>query len=267
MKKISFFFMGLLLVAAPAFAERMQTVWGEGRYVSRSIQPLPAFHAVEVRGDAEVDFMQHPNISVTVSGRENLVSFSDVRVENGVLIVGFTRPIHIRGEQHLRVAVSAPDLQAVSVSQGGEFEVRGALQTESLKLVASQDSEISMDFVQAYAVEAAASGRAEIEINRLSAQRVNASISDRADMDLAGSAEEVSLINDGRGEIDADDLRAATAHAVNNDSGSIKVYASDALFAQANGRGRIEYKGYPASVKREGNAKKIVRDRDHDYED
>ena len=267
MKKVTLLLLAVLLMAVPSFAEKMQTVVGQGRYVSHTLSKLPAFNAVEVRGDAEVDFMQHANASVTVSGRENLVDLSDVRVENGVLVVGFKRPVHIRGEHHLRVAVSAPELNTVSVSQGGEFDVRGSLKTSSLSLSAVQDSEISMDYVQADAVTLSAAGRSEVELNRVQAGRINASAADRADVDLSGQVEEVTLVNDGSGEIDADDLRAVQAHATTNASGKIKVYATDALYAQANARGKIEYKGYPSTVRREGNAKKIVRDREHDYED
>ena len=267
MKKISLWMAAVLLFVQPSFGEKMQTVEGYGRYVSRNIEQLPAFTAVEVRGDAEVDFMQHSNAMVTVSGRENLVSFSDVRVENGVLIIGFNRPVHIRGEHHLRVSVSAPELSAVSVSQEGEFEVRGSLDAAHLKLTAMQDGEISIDYVQANVIEISASGRSEIELNRMHVQRVNAEASDRADIDLSGMADSATLVNNGSGEIDADDLRVITAYATTNASGDIKVYASDALYAQANGRGKIEYKGYPATVKKEGNAKKIMRDREHDYED
>ena len=259
--------MGVLLFSLPAWAQKMQTVEGYGRYVSRSLKNLPAFNAVEVRGDAEVDFMQSEEVAVTVSGRENLVSFADVRVEEGVLVVGFTRPIHIRGEHHLRVAVSAPDLTKVSVSQGGEFEVRGSLQTQDLKLSALQDSEISIDYLQAHSVEAVASGRAEVELNRIHTQRLNATVSDRADMDFAGETQDAVLVNNGSGEIDADDLRATFAYVTNNASGKIKVNTSEALYAQANGRGRIEYRGYPSTLRKEGNARKVVRDRDEDYDD
>ena len=253
-----------LLLALPSFGQKMQTVRGEGRYVSQNLEKLPAFNAVDVRGDAEVDFTQQPGSSVTVSGRENLVALADVRVEDGVLVVGFTRPVHIRGEHHLRVAVAAPELRSVTLSQGGDFEVHGMLKTADLTISATQDSEFSADFVQASAVSATASGRAEIDLGRLEADRVRAVASDRADIDLSGKAREAFVENNGSGEIDADDLRADTVHAYVNGSGDVKVYASNLLHAVANGRGKIEYKGNPMTLNREGSAKKIIRDRDYD---
>lgn len=242
----------------------MQTVRGEGRYVSQKLEKLPAFDAVDVRGDADVDFMQQSAVSVTISGRENLVELADVRVEDGVLVVGFTRPVHVRGEHHLRVAVGAPKLRSVSTSQGGDFEVHGMLKTADLTVTATQDSEISADFVQADSVTATASGRAEIDLGRLETARVRATASDRAEIDLSGKTGEAFVENNGSGEIDADDLRADTVHAYVNGSGDVKVYALNVLHAVANGRGKIEYKGNPVTVNREGNFKKIMRDRDYD---
>lgn len=268
-KKLFFTGVLALCLAVPASAQKMQTVVGEGRYTSRTLADVPAFTEVEVRGDAEVDFMQQPNTSVSISGAENLVQMSDVRVENGVLVVGFTRPVHIRGERHLKVTVSAPTLEKVSVQQGGEFEVRGSLHTNKLMLMAEQDSEISADHIQASSVLAQASGRAEIDLNRVQADRVEATAEGRADVDLSGDVQEAVLTNNGAGEVDAEDLRAATVTATANASGDIKAFPSETFYANANGRGTIEYKGYPTTVKRTGNTRKIRRDRDddHDYDD
>ena len=258
-----------LALAVPAAAQKMKTISGQGRYTSRTLAEMPAFTKVEVRGDAEVDFMQQPNVAVNVSGPENLVHLADVRVENGVLIIGYTQPVRVRGERNLKVAVSAPELEKVSVQQGGEFEVRGSLHTNKLMLMAEQDSEISADHIQASSVLAQASGRAEIDLNRVQADRVEATAEGRADVDLSGDVQEAVLTNNGAGEVDAEDLRAVTVHATVNASGSVKAFPSEVFYAEANGRGRIEYKGYPSTVKRTGNLKKIRRDRDddHDYDD
>lgn len=256
-----------LLLALPAAAQKMKTVSGQGRYMSRAVQELGAFNAVEVRGDIEVDFMQRPNAAVTVSGLENLVRLSNVYVENGVLVVEYTQPIRVRGERNLRVAVSAPELAAVTVDQNGEFEVRGSLDTQTLSLKAYLDSEISADHIQATSVTIEASDRSDVDLGRVSADRVEAVAHNRAEVDLSGDVEEAVLTNNGSGDVDAEDLRAVTVTATGNASGAIKVFPTEALYATANGRGRIEYKGYPTTLETNGNYKKIRRDRDEDYDD
>ena len=258
-----------LALAVPAAAQKMKTISGQGRYTSRTLAEMPAFTKVEVRGDVEVDFMQQPNVAVNVSGPENLVHLADVRVENGVLIIGYTQPVRVRGERNLKVAVSAPELEFVSVQQGGEFEVRGSLHTNKLMLMAEQDSEISADHIQASSVLAQASGRAEIDLNRVQADRVEATAEGRADVDLSGDVQEAVLTNNGAGEVDAEDLRSETVAANLFSSGDIKAYVTYLLVAKAEGRGKIIYKGYPTEIERKGNLKKIRRDRDddHDYDD
>ena len=258
-----------LLLALPAAAQKVKTVSGQGRYMSRAVQELGAFKAVEVRGDIEVDFMQRPNVAVTVSGPENLVRLSNVYVENGVLIIGYTQPVRVRGERNLRVAVSAPELAAVTVDQNGEFEVRGSLDTQTLALKTYLDSEFSADHIQATSVTIEASDRSDVDLGRVSADRVEAVAHNRAEVDLSGDVEEAVLTNNGSGDVDAEDLRAVTVTATGNASGAIKVFPTEALYATANGRGRIEYKGYPTTLETNGNYKKIRRDRDddHDYDD
>ena len=261
-----------LLLALPAAAQKVKTVSGQGRYMSRAVQELGAFKAVEVRGDIEVDFMQRPNVAVTVSGPENLVRLSNVYVENGVLVVEYTQPIRVRGERNLRVAVSAPELAAVTVDQNGEFEVIGPLHTnvEVFAIVAKQNADVSIDHLQSSSlVHVTASDRAEVELNHMQVQRVEATQNDRAEIDLSGKTQDVLLVNGGSRTLDAEDLRAEVVAANLFSSGDIKAYATYRLVAKAEGRGKIIYKGYPTEIEREGNPKKIRRDRDddHDYDD
>ena len=254
-------------LAVPAAAQKMKTISGQGRYTSRAVQGLGAFSAVEVRGDVEVDFMQRPNVAVNVSGPENLVQLADVRVENGVLIIGYTQPVRVRGERDLKVAVSAPELASVAVHQNGDFEVRGSLHADQLSLQSAGDAEIAADHIQASSVTIEAADRSDVDLGRVQADRVEATAHNRAEIDLSGDVQQAVLTNNGSGDVDAEDLRAATVTATGNASGSIKVNPTEALYATANGRGKIEYRGYPSKVERNGNSKKIRRDRDDDYDD
>lgn len=261
-----------LALAVPAAAQKMKTISGQGRYTSRTLAEMPAFTKVEVRGDVEVDFMQQPNVAVNVSGPENLVHLADVRVENGVLIIGYTQPVRVRGERNLKVAVSAPELEFVSVQQGGEFEVIGSLHTnaEVFGIVATQNADVSIDHLQsASSVHVTASDRAEVELNHMQVQRVDAFQNDRAEIDLSGKTQGVLLVNGGSRTLDAEDLRSETVAANLFSSGDIKAYVTYLLVAKAEGRGKIIYKGYPTEIERKGNLKKIRRDRDddHDYDD
>ena len=247
----------LLLGAAVLCAA---AVWARNMtgYTSRNVENLGAFTALDVRGDAEVDFMQRADVSVTVSGRDKLVNAAQVRVEANTLVISFAEPVF--GKDKLHILVTAPELTAITVSQNGELDVRGALQAETLALTASQNGDISIDNLDVQTLSVTSSDRAEVDVNRLAAASVRAVASNRADIELGGMAKEMYLENNGSGDIDAGGLRAFSVKAVVNGSGDVEVFATDTLDASAMGRGKIEYKGVPARINPVGNTRKIVQD-------
>lgn len=250
----------LLAVAAALFLAPFAEAKPGRDYVSRSVENPAAFKAVEVRGDAEVDFAQRAETSVSVSGSERAVEAARVNVENGTLVVSYTKPFFSRGKDKVRVLVTAPELAVVTVSQKAELNVRGALKTEALALNAFDDGEISVDDLETVSLSVTALGRAEVDVNRLAAETVRASASDRADIELSGMAQEAFLENNGSGDIDAGDLRVFSAKAVVNASGDVEVFATQTLDASALGRGKIEYKGVPARINPSGDTRKIEQD-------
>lgn len=229
-------------------------------YTSRSVDDVSAFTSVDVRGDAEVDFVQRAETSVTLSGRDKWVNAAQVRVEKDTLVVSFSEPMFGRDKDKLRVLVSAPELAAVTVSQNAEFDVRGPLRAQTLALTALQHGEISIDDLETETLTATASGHAEIDVKRLTADTVRAVVSNHAEIELAGTAQKAFLENNGSGDIDAGDLRAVSADAAVNGSGDVEIFAEQTLNAAARGRGKIEYKGVPARINPTGKTGKVLRD-------
>lgn len=260
MKRKNGIYLALACLAASVFSVQPARARTAADYTSRAVENLAAFTAVDVRGDAEVDFMQRADASVTVSGRDKFVNAAQVRVEKNTLIISFDEPMFRRDKDKLRIMVTAPELSAVSVSQNAEVNVLGALKTETLALTASHNGDISIDDLDVQTLTVMASDRAEVDVNRLAADSVRAVASGHAEIELAGMTKEVYLENNGSGDIDAGDLRAFSAKAVVNGSGDVEVFATDTLDASAMGRGKIEYKGVPARINPAGNTRKIVQD-------
>ena len=97
MKKIKAVFLTFaVLCIGWAATAHATTVRGEGHYVEKTLSQLAPFHAIEVRGNAQVDVWQQPTQQVSVSGKQNLVALADIRVENNTLIVDFKQPVHIK---------------------------------------------------------------------------------------------------------------------------------------------------------------------------
>ena len=249
---LSFVILGMVL-AAVAQAE---TVRGEGRYVEQTLEPMPPFHSIDVRGDAQVDVWQKANQGIMLNGKSNLVALADLRVENETLIIDFKRPVHIKGAHALHVTVMVPKLHALSVHNNGRVRVRGGLETAQLAFTAADKGEIAGDSIKADTLRLQAMNQAEIDLERLQAKDLEVALFDKAEIELSGHAQTARFTNNGQGDIDAADLRVDDAQAAVNAKGDVEVFAMHSLKAHANASGKIEYHGQP-TLTRGGNMKKI----------
>ncbi len=245
-----------LAVLGMAVVAQAQTVRGEGRYVSNTLTHLTPFKAVEIHGDAQVDIWQRDGQSVTVSGKSNLVELADIRVENDTLIIGFKRPVHIKGSHALHVAVGTDMLESITAKERARVRVRGAFDMPKLVITANDHAYITGDMIHGDHLRVQASNKTEVDLERLQVKKLEAGVFDKADVELSGSAEIAQLINNGSGDLEADGLRVMQAHVQVNGSGDVEIFATDTLKAEALGRGQISYHGHPV-LTRSGNLKLI----------
>ena len=84
---------------------------------------VPAFHAVELAGTMEVEIAVGKGQSVQVSGEADLLAKVTTVVKDGVLVID--TPRDLRKRHHLHVAVTTPELSAVSLSGTGEMKISG----------------------------------------------------------------------------------------------------------------------------------------------
>ena len=234
----------------------------QGHYQSRMVEKLPAFHAINVQGDFDVDFMQHPTATAHVSGPEKTVQAVSLSVTDGVLNVRFVRGARPIKSDKMRVMLTGPALHEVTIYGKGDVHVRGSLNVQDLTVTLTQEGEFSADGLTVQNLHIHAAGKSEADINRLDAHHVQAVADDNGDIELAGLALTAELQNHGAGDIDASDMRVQTATASVNGKGEISVSAYEKLTAAVIGKGKIKYKGSPVSLERDGNIKRIVQDTD-----
>ena len=249
---LAFAAVGLFL----AVGVQAQTVRGEGKYMSNTLTDLPAFKGIEVRGDIQVDLWQRGDQTVSVSGKSNLVSLADIRVEDHTLIIDFKRPVHIKGSHALHVAIGTPDLESISVRSKGRVRMRGAFDVAHVSISAGDTSYVTGDWIKADSLRAQATQKAEIDLEHVHVKKLEAALFDKAEMELSGYAEEAQLINNGSQELEGADLRINQAHVQINGTGDVETFAVQNLKAEALGRGRIIYHGRPVLM-RSGNVKHI----------
>lgn len=256
MKKIAVFLSFVALGMVLATVAQAETVRGEGRYMEQTLTHLTPFHAIDVRGDAQVDVWQKDKQGVMVNGKSNLVALADIRVEDKTLIIDFKRPVHVKGAHALHVTVMAPQLHVISVHQNGRVRLRGGMETPQLTLMAADKGYLTGDSIKADTLRVQAMNHAEIDLERLEAKDLEAVSFDKAEIELSGHAQMARLTNNGRGDMDAADLRVNDAQAVVNAKGDVEVFAMHSLKAHANGHGEIKYHGHP-TLTRGGDMKKI----------
>lgn len=230
---------------------------GEGRYESKTMDNLPVFHAVEVLGNADVEIVQRNTPKVIVSGRSNITALAQVQVQDGVLLIEYASPIHAKGKHKLHVMVGAPHLNAITATQGSNVKVLGDLRGENLLLTARDKSEIDIHRLEVNKLTIHASNHAEIDVEKMQTNQLEVKAFQKADVELSGHTEKAWLENNGSGDIDAGDLYAREVNAMTFSSGDIQTNVQNHLHAVANGRGKIEYKGRPIKLVREGHVKNI----------
>ena len=245
-----------LAILGMAVVAQAQTVRGEGRYVSNALTHLTPFKAIEIHGDAQVDVWQTDGQNVTISGKSNLVELADIRVENETLMIGFKRPVHIKGAHALHVTVGTNRLETITAKERARVRVRGVFDMPQLIVTASDHAYVTGNQIQGDHLRVQAMNKAEVDLDRMQVKKLEAGLFDKAEVELSGAATTAQLINNGSGDLEADGLRVAQAHVQINGSGDVDLFATDTLKAEALGRGEIIYHGNPV-LTRSGNLKLI----------
>ena len=230
--------------------------------------------------------------TVSLRGPKNLVDLVEVYSKDGVLAVHYKEPLVVLGDHHLRVAVMAPGLEQVTVKKNGEVKFTGPLNVQDLTISVGGKGEVDFDAVQARAVRAdvyedgevdmasltcdtlqvdakqtasfdaqqvncdtivaKSANRGNISISGLNGRTITAESHQSAEMELKGKVGSATLTARGRSELDAGSLQAQNADVMAESSARIDVRVSDTLNAQTQGRGVVEYKGWPKQINRSG---------------
>lgn len=254
--RLAFFLAAVFLGVLCASAVQAETIRGEGRYVSQTITTLSPFTAIEVHGDVKVMVRQMPQQTVTMSGRANIATLADIRVEDNALKIDYKRPVHIHEKDQLHVSVFVPELSSLTVKNKGSIEIIGSFNTMDLVINAMDEGNVDADGLQADKLRIQAMNKAEVDLEHIQVKHLEVATFDKATVDLSGSADKAMFANHSSRTLDAKDLRVNDAHVKNHASGNVEVFVMKNLHAANHGHGLIEYHGAPV-LAREGNMKKI----------
>lgn len=155
-----------------------------------------AFSSVQLNAPVEAVFSASPTASVSITGPADILPLIVTTVADGKLSIGLTAPVVLAAP--LRVAITGPSLQAVSIPGAGTLRASG-LHEASIDLRLSGSGSIVAEG-QVGSVRAAISGSGEVDASALRAQRLDAQLSGSGRI-LGYASDAASVALTGSGDI------------------------------------------------------------------
>ncbi|WP_223651190.1 head GIN domain-containing protein [Hymenobacter psoromatis] len=190
---------------------------------------VPAFHTIKVSGGIELTLTAGAAQRVEVSTEPaELAQYLTTTVEDGTLVLRFEHPNGNVRSQHLRVAVTADQLTALTASSGAAVTARGAFAASTFVLDASSGAAV----------------RADLAISDLTVRQHGGSV-----VTLNGQVAKLLLDVNGGSVFSGNDLATTTCQAQANGGSIVRLNTKDSLTATADGGSSIKYHGSPQVTK------------------
>lgn len=255
MKNLKVTFMLAVLLFLSVTGIEAQTVTPSKKYITKELNNVGSFSAVNVLGSTDVEYRQSSGSGTKVSiyGSDNLVDLVEVSAVNGVLQVSLKKGVRINsGERRLKVIASSPSLNRVDINGSADVYLKGMMKGSNLSLNIAGSGDIEAENLQYTGISCSVKGSGDVELKNVKANAVKADVQGSGDVEIKGSTRQATLTVKGSGDIKAEKLTADNVVANVSGSGDISCYASKKLDAKVSGSGDIEYKGSPSVVNKEG---------------
>lgn len=201
---------------------------------STQTRPVPTFHAIQVSTGIELDLTAGRSQRVEVSAATDAYrDHIETTVKDGVLVLRYKndddRNNRDRTNKRLRVAVTADELTALSVSSGSSVRTAGDFDAPEFQLDISSGATV----------------KAGLDTRTLTVRQSSGSTAN-----LSGRATSLNVQSSSGASFDAADLQTDRCTAEASSGSSVRVAVKDDLVAQASSGGSISYKGSPQLSKR-----------------
>ncbi|MEL6864669.1 MAG: head GIN domain-containing protein [Bacteroidota bacterium] len=194
---------------------------GEGDIVSQELT-LNEFYGIELKIDADVYLVQGAKQKVLVEGQENIVDLIELDIQDDIWEIEFDDCV--RNYDQLKIFVTLPDVDKLSLSGSGKIESEGLLTTEFLELRVSGSGDMNLE-LDAIELEARIAGSGEMQLE---------GVVDKADLSISGS-----------GDFEAFGMETGQMEINISGSGDADVNVADQLDIKISGSGDVRYKGFP----------------------
>jgi hypothetical protein len=184
---------------------------------------------LKLKGIFSVNISQGGKESMVISGNEDLVNKLQV-VQTGDLLE-LTLDEEESGaffmKEELQIDLDITDLSEIRFEGVGNIKNSGTLDVGEMLIAGNGVGNLSLD---------------------LNAQSLNARLNFVGNMTLKGSANEMTLVNEGIGNIDASDFSVQNVDLTSSGIGAVSVHCEGELTLKVDGIGVVNYTGNPTVI-------------------
>lgn len=216
-----------LLLSACHF--EFHQVDGNGNVVEKELEIDQDFTEIAVKNGWEVTLKKGTEPRANAAIDENLYEYLDVHVDGKTLVVEMIDNYNVGTATSQKIEVIyTQNLEKLKASSAGEITTEDTLMGEDMLFDVSSAGRIS----------------AKIEVRNVSLDASSA-----GNIDLSGLAQTFDGEASSAANVDAQDLKTETATADVSSAGSIKIFASKKIEAEASSGGSVSYWGNPAEIR------------------
>jgi hypothetical protein len=202
--------------------------------VTKKTLELPEFKSIAVNSNYTVYLKQTNKQEVTVEALTEIYDLTDIKVENGVLLINIERKPEttnksiwakiddIKVNPTMKVYVSVKNINELQVNGGGKIVSENSIAAANIALLVSGSGSIEVD---------------------VKGDQVKAEVSGPGKLILKGYATNLDAFISGPGNLYAFDCPLETAKAKLSGSGSCELNVTTTLDAQVMGSGNLKHKG------------------------
>ncbi len=224
MKKI----VAILLVSLSIASCKRNVIIGSGN-TTTTTRTVPSFSAVDISApvDASITIQDGATPSLQLSGYDNLQQNITTEVKDSKLLVYVPKGTQLSTDQKVKITITIPALNDVSLSGATDAELHGAIRCADFKLDISGASTVVIDSLNVEHFSTDISGTCKLNIK-------------------AGNTKSATFDMSGAGTIKAFGLTTLKTEANLSGAGTAEVNAQATLDVHVSGVGVIRYKGHPA---------------------
>lgn len=223
--KLIYSFTALVLLAMSQTGCDQERVKGSGN-MSSETRSLGEYHSVSLRGGMDVEITNGPQEDAVIEAEDNLLSLIETEIKGDQLIVRLKPNTHLTNHRDIKVKLTAPDIEELSLAGSGNILVTNEWQHGS-------------------AVRLSLSGSGNITTGTVDAPGVKASIAGSGDIHMKGETRDLDVAIAGSGNFDGYNLHTESTSVNIAGSGDANVHASVNLNVKVGGSGDVRYRGTP----------------------